>query len=250
MPFYALQPEFLEVRSEFYTSYPTSSLERKANIKLACGSLNNTLVDVGGEFSFNRTVGVRSKERGYQKAKIIVGGVFTEGYGGGVCQVSTTLYNAILLAGLKITEYHPHSLPVNYVAPSFDAMVNSGSADLRFINNTKNPIIIKCFADGSILKVVIYGQPMQEKYVRQSTITQYVDSVNQRTILDTKGEYPNLYKGETLVLQYAKPGYVSQGVLIKTINGKVVSSKTIRNDVYKPVDKVIIQGNAERDGEQ
>ena len=129
-------------------------------------------------------------------------------------------------------------------------MVNSGSADLRFINNTKNPIIIKCFADGSILKVVIYGQPMQEKYVRQSTITQYVDSVNQRTILDTKGEYPNLYKGETLVLQYAKPGYVSQGVLIKTINGKVVSSKTIRNDVYKPVDKVIIQGNAERDGEQ
>ena len=202
MPFYDLKPAFLRLRAEFYTNYKSSSAERKNNIALASKSLNNVFVDVGGEFSFNRTVGARTEKRGYQKAKIIVKGEFTEGVGGGVCQVSTTLYNAILLAGLKVTEYHAHSLPVSYVAPSFDAMVNSGSADLRFVNNTHNPIIIKTKADGETLKVQILGEPMQEVYKRKSVIKEYISPPEQMVVVDNELKYPELYQGEIMFLQY------------------------------------------------
>lgn len=246
MPFYDLKPEFLRVRAEFYTSYSNSTPERKSNIATAVKAINNTFVDVGAEFSFNRTVGPRTQSRGYKQAKIIVGGKFVDGVGGGVCQVSTTLYNAVLLSGLKVTEYHPHSLPVSYVAPSFDAMVNSTSADLRFINNTHNPLIILAYADGETLRIKILGEPMQEKYLRQSNITEYISAPEEEIIYDDKGEYPELYEGERKTLTWAKQGYFSEGVLIKTINGKEVSSKRIRKDKYNPVRGVVIEGKAKR----
>ncbi len=249
MPFYDLKPAFIRLRAEFSTDYSKSSSERKSNIALASRSLNNVFVDVGGEFSFNRTVGPRTEKRGYQKAKIIVKGEFVEGVGGGVCQVSTTLYNAILLSGLKVTEYHPHSLPVNYVAPSFDAMVNSGSADLRFINNTHNPIIIKTSADGDRLKVQILGEPMKECYQRKSTIKEYISPPEQLVIYDDELKYPDLYQGEIKFLQYAKQGVVSEGLLIKTVNGKPISAKVIRKDRYNPVRQIVVEGRAVRENE-
>ena len=246
MPFYDLKPSFLRVRSEFYTSYGSSTDDRKSNIATAVSTLNNTFVDVGGEFSFNRTIGPRTQKRGYKSAKIIVGGKFVDGVGGGVCQVSTTLYNAVLLSGLKVTEYHAHSLPVSYVAPSFDAMVNSGSADLRFINNTHNPLIILAYADGQTLKIKILGEPMQEKYIRQSTITEYFDAPSEEVVFDEKGEYPDLYEGERKTITWAKQGYLSEGVLVKTINGKEISRKRIRKDKYNAVRGVVVEGRAKR----
>ena len=249
MPFYDLKPSFLVPRAEFYTTYSTSSEERKSNIAKAVKSINNTLVDVGGEFSFNRTVGPRTENRGYKSAKIIVNGKFTDGVGGGVCQVSTTLYNAVLLAGLKVIEYHPHSLPVNYVAPSFDAMVNSGSADLRFINDTHNPLILLASADGNVIKIKVLGEPMKEKYLRESQITEYIEPLDAEIIFDDKNEYPDLFEGERKIIQYPKQGYRSQGVLVKTIKGKVVSKKTIRKDKYSAVRGIVIEGKAKRPDE-
>ena len=246
MPFYDLKPAFLRVRSDFSTGYSSSTNERKSNIARAVKSLNNTFVDVGAEFSFNRTVGPRTEKRGYQSAKIIVGGKFVDGVGGGVCQVSTTLYNAVLLAGLKVIEYHPHSLPVAYIEPSFDAMVNSGSADLKFINNTHNPLIILATADGERVRVKILGEPMQEKYLRQSAITEYISPPENEIIFDDNGEHPDLYLGQTKTLTFAKQGYYSEGYLIKTVGGVVVQSKKIRKDKYNAVRGVIIQGTTPR----
>ena len=245
MPFYDLKPEFLGLRAEFYTNYSSSSQERKNNIALAVKTLNNTFVDVGGEFSFNRTVGPRTEKRGYKTAKIIVNGKFTDGVGGGVCQVSTTLYNAVLLAGLRVSEYHPHSLPVSYVAPSFDAMVNSGSADLRFINNTHNPVIIQAFADGTTLKIRILGESMKERYIRQSDVLEYIEPPEEEIIYDDKLEYPELYEGESKFLQYGKRGYKSQATLIKVVDGKEISRKIIRKDKYLASRGVIIYGKAQ-----
>ena len=242
MPFYDLQPKELTLRASFYTSYPASTEERKNNIKLASKSLDNVFVDSNSEFSFNDTVGDRTIERGYKTSKIIFGGQFVDGVGGGVCQVSTTLYNAVLLAGLPITEYHPHSLAVSYVAPSFDAMVNSGSADLRFINNTHNPIIIRSFADDSTIKIEIYGEPMVEKYTRISTVKSEIPAPDYKIVYDEEGLYPDLIKGERKIITFAKNGYISQGSLVKMINGKMVSSKIIRNDIYKPLQGVAIEG--------
>lgn len=245
MPFYDLQPEKIVLRAEFSTDYGKSSEERKHNIRLAAKSLNNALIDVNGEFSFNRHVGARTEKRGYKSAKIIVNGEFTEGVGGGVCQVSTTLYNAALLAGLKITEAHAHSLAVSYVKPSFDAMVNSGSADLRFINATHNPIIINAFADGKTLTVKIYGEPMREKYERKSVVVKEIEP-EYSVIKDTASEYPDLYSGERKIIKYGKKGLISEGYIVKKINGKVVSESRIRRNKYAAISGVIVEGTATR----
>lgn len=251
-PFYDLHPCELTERASFYTSYTTSSEERKNNIQLAAKSLDNTFVDAGGEFSFNYTVGARTQARGYKKAKIIVNGKFVDGIGGGVCQVSSTLYNAVLLAGLKITEFHPHSLPVSYVAPSFDAMVNSVSSDLRFINNTHNPVIIKATANDSTIKITVIGEKMNYKLTRQSVIKQEITAPAEDVIADVNGEYPDLRLGEKKVISYSKAGYKSEGFLIKLVNGKPVSSIKIRSDKYAATKGTIIEGRAPwaSDGEE
>lgn len=246
-PFYNLKPKEMVLRAKFYTSYTTSSEDRKENIALASKALDNVLIASGDEFSFNRTVGERTIKRGYKVAKIIVNGEFVDGVGGGVCQVSTTLYNAVLLAGLDIIEYHPHSLPVSYVAPSFDAMVNSGWADLKFVNRTHNPIIIRTTADGAVLQVEIYGESMTEKYSRKSLITEEIPAPESEIIFDENGEYPDLFEGERKVLKYGKAGYKSEGYVIVTKNGKLVDMKKIRSDKYSATRGKIIYGKAVRE---
>ena len=242
MPFYDLQPKELELRASFYTTFSSSTSERKNNIKIAAMALNDAFIDVGGEFSFNDRVGPRTEARGYKKAKIIFNGHFIDGIGGGVCQVSTTLYNAVLLADLSITEYHPHSLPVSYAAPSFDAMVNSGSADLKFVNNTHNPIIIKTFTDDKTIKISIYGEPLNCTITRKSNIIKEIAAPPEEVLSDNKGEYPELHLGERKVLSYSKKGYKSEGIIIKSRDGKILQSKKIRVDTYSAVRGTIIEG--------
>ena len=249
MPFYDLQPKKIVLRAEFSTLYSSSIEERKENIALAVKSLNNTFVDVNGEFSFNRTVGERTEKRGYKRAKIIVNGEFVDGVGGGVCQVSTTLYNAVLLAGLKIIEYHPHSLPVSYVEPSFDAMVNSGWADLKFINDTHNPVIVKAKADGQKLTVQIFGEPLNVRYERVSAITGVIPQPDAEVVFDEKGEYPDLFEGECRFLRYGRVGYKSEGYIKTYQNGKLIKTEKIRNDKYSATKSLIVYGKAIRKGD-
>lgn len=245
MPFYNLKPaQKIVLRAEFSTEYASSSAERKHNIALACKAINGTLIDVGKEFSFNRVVGARTEKRGYQSAKIIVNGEFVDGVGGGVCQVSTTLYNAALLAGLRISEFHPHSLQVGYVAPSFDAMVSGGGFDLRFINDTDNPIYIITAADGKKVKVSVYGQPMDCKYVRHSVQTGFIEPPEPKLVKDVNGEFPDLFIGQTKTVKWAKRGLKSEGYLIKTVDGKVEWTKKLRADRYAPIAAVVIEGQA------
>ena len=246
MPFYRLNVGEIEQRASFSTTYSKSSLERKSNIKLACKSINKYFLDVGAEFSFNRVVGARTEKRGYKRAKIIEKGKFVDGVGGGVCQVSTTLYNAVLLAGLTVTECHPHSLPVSYVLPSFDAMVNSNSADLRFVNTSNYPVIIYANADGEKLEISIWGEPLGATYERKSVVIEEIVAEKEEEIIDVNGEYPDLYQGETKVLSYSKNGYKSEGYLIKKVNQIEESRVRIRRDSYMPQRGVVVLGTAER----
>ena len=246
MPFYSLSPKRMTIRSMFSTEYEKSSLERKNNIKLATKSINNYLLDVGGEFSFNKVVGPRTEKRGYKTAKIIFDGEFIDGVGGGVCQVSTTLYNAVLLAGLKVVEYHPHSLPVSYVLPSFDAMVNSGTADLRFVNDTLNPLIIKATADDNTLTVTIIGEALKVEYERQSIVSDTIPAPSYIVQKDVLGEYPNLYEGERLYLAYSKNGLKSQGYVNVYKNKKLINKIKLRSDTYKAVQGKVVEGTKKR----
>ena len=216
MPFYHLRPNEIVLRSSFYTTYSSSSLERKHNISLACISLNNTIVDVGGEFSFNQVVGARTEKRGYQNAKIIFNGEFIDGVGGGVCQVSTTLYNAVLLGGLKVIEYHPHSLPVSYILPSFDAMVTKYN-DLKFANTTDGLIFIEGIADGNTLTFRMYGFKQTAKITRISTI-ENTEEMDYDEIEDSDGSLCG--ELEEKVIIPSKPRLKSYATLIIEEDGK------------------------------
>lgn len=116
---------------------------RQGNITITCSSLNNTIVDPGKTFSFCNVVGDSTKEKGYKEANIIVQGVETKGLGGGNCQVSSTLYNAVLaVPELAIVERHAHSAPVPYIEEGKDAAISYGSHDFKFKNNSNSQIKI------------------------------------------------------------------------------------------------------------
>lgn len=242
LPFYNLCPKPIVLRANFSTCFNSSSEERKHNISLAVRSLDKTFIDVGAEFSFNKVVGARTTERGYKTSKVIVDGNFVNGVGGGVCQVSTTLYNALLLAGLKITEYHPHSLPVSYVEPSFDAMVSYGWSDLRFINNTKNPVIIHAFLVKNQLNIEIYGEKSEYSFVRESVVTETIPEPEYLFDLDQLNQYPDLYEGQQKIVRYGKPGLKSNGYILTYKNGKLVSKKLLRKDSYNAIQGLVVIG--------
>lgn len=132
---------------------------RTTNLKLAAQAVNGAKILPGGVFSYNKEVGPRTPKRGYQKAIIFVNKEKVEDYGGGVCQVSSTLYNAVLGAGLPVLERHPHSLPVTYVPQGKDATVNYGTADFRFKNSTDGTISIRALVEKNILTVELFLNP-------------------------------------------------------------------------------------------
>lgn len=248
MPFYGLNPKPMELRASFTTDYSKSSAERKHNIELASKKLNKSFIDIGGEFSFNYRVGVRNEQNGFKKAKIIKEGEFIEGVGGGVCQVSTTLYNAFLLADLKIIEYHPHSLEVSYVEPSFDAMVSYGYADLRVQNTTLNPVIIYCLCNGEKITVEIWGEKMNYKVVRKSVILGEIE-IEEIDVSDKYSEeLKGLKEGEKKILSFGKKGKLSEGYLIKIKNGKKEEIK-LRKDKYLPIKRLFVLGKSRQENQ-
>ncbi len=145
----------------FSTDYSSSSPERKHNIALAAEKLDNLTVEARTTLSFNETVGKRTEQNGYKEAGVIAFGKFTRGIGGGVCQVSTTLYNAWIRAGFDATGNN-HSLTVSYVQPGTDAMV-SDSSDLVLYNQSDYPVFLDANCDGKKLSFTLYGTKPKEK---------------------------------------------------------------------------------------
>ena len=121
---------------------------RVNNINIACGEINGVAIYPGGTFSFNETVGKRSSAKGYEDAPVLINGHKEQGCGGGVCQVSTTIYMAALQAGLQIDERHPHAHGVGYAPEDMDATVVFGEKDFRFTNNTNDVLTLSVWTDG------------------------------------------------------------------------------------------------------
>lgn len=213
----------------FTTYFDGTNINRTSNIRLAAAKINGSVLNAGETLSFNDTVGERTKSRGFLPAKIIENGEFTEGVGGGVCQVSTTLYNAAVLSGLEIKEYHPHSLAVGYVSPSRDAMVSGSACDLKITNNRKTPVYIRAATSNGSVTFDIYGESDGNSYSFKSQVVGSVPAPEETT--DDKD------KART-----GKDGVLSEGYLIITRNGYKKSVK-LRKDKYKPVKKVVYVGD-------
>ena len=238
--------EQISLRSHFSTDYSKSTENRKDNIKKALESFNGLIVEPNEEISFNTQTGPRTKENGYKNANIIFEGKYVSGVAGGVCQASTTLYNALLLADIEVIKSNHHSLPASYVPLSFDAMVSEGYADLVFRNNLDTPIYIKTFCDESSANVEIYGQPFEDgiSLKTKSELVKILPHSGDSIISDKNGQYASkvLYKGEYFRLKYPQEGYESKGYIQYYKNGKLIDEKLIRHDHYQPQNGILIEG--------
>ena len=232
------------VKSTFTTNYFNSGANRCYNIAKAADAINGVTVAVGETFSFNATVGDRTEERGYKLSKVIQDGNYTEGVGGGVCQVSTTLYNALLLADF-IPKATQHSLISSYVKAGFDAMVSYGSADLSFTNNTDHPIYIAASVQGKSVTFTIYGEPNVYRIERVSVEEREKYAT---TYVVDADKYPELiYTDQTKVVTSGSDGVKTQSYLKYFQGDKLVATKLIRKNSYKRVDQVIAHGTQERE---
>jgi vancomycin resistance protein YoaR len=224
--------------SSYYTWYNTEDIDRSHNLKMAASLINNMVIKPGSEFSFNQVVGPRTYELGYRDALIINGGKFEPGLGGGICQVSSTLYNACLLAGLEITERHNHALAVAYVPVGLDATVAYRLQDFRFVNNTDSPIYIHSMADRGKLSISIYGNLEFKKPIKVFSV---IDKVIEYQ--DVKEINPNLPPGEEKIEHAGQNGFVARSFRsFLDENGELLYQEFLAKDTYQPLNRLIYTG--------
>lgn len=230
--------------SKFTTNVADSTGGRKHNVKLALSKFDGMVVSPGEKVSFNEIVGEQTLENGYQTATIIYNGEFTDGIGGGVCQASTTIYNALLLSGVEINEVHKHTLPVKYVPPALDAMVAEYTSDLKFTNTTEYPLYIHTYSDRESVTVEVYSCPSMYEYRTRSEVIAEIDSPGDKIIPDTEGKYSNqiLFKGEYFRKSYPKKGHEAKAYLQKFLDGTLVEEKEIRHEIYQPQRGIVYEG--------
>lgn len=223
----------------FSTDYGSiSSPERANNIILATRSINGKILMPGDSFSFNDTVGERTAERGYQAAPVIIGNQVDSGLGGGICQVSTTLYNAVLKANIKSTERSHHSLPSHYVPLGLDATVDWGNLDYKFKNTLDYPIYIEGSTAGGVVTFNVYSNRSLTNIV-----SEIISQVYQTIQPGVKYvDDPTLPVGQTQQIQAPYTGYKVKVIKKTTKDGQLISQEVIADDFYQPVDAIIKRG--------
>ncbi len=230
--------------ASFSTSVSDSTGNRKYNVNLALSKFDGMVVLPHENVSFNSVTGPHTKENGYKVATIILQGKFTEGVGGGICQASTTLYNALLLAGRDVTDVQRHTLPVHYVPLGLDAMVAEGISDMCFYNNSDSPLIIHTYHDSDNVYVDLYSADLDGvSYKTRSEVVRTIPA-NDKVILDTNQNYSShvLYKGERYRIAYAKDGYEVKSYLDRYEGDTLTKSTLLRHDTYQPQDGLVVEG--------
>ncbi|QNU65276.1 VanW family protein [Ruminiclostridium herbifermentans] len=229
--------ELEHVLASYTTSFNINNYSRASNIKLACQKINNYLLLPGEEFSLDLVLGPRTTAHGYMEAPIIMKNSVVQGTGGGVCQVASTLYNAVLFSMLQVTSRINHSITLNYVPPGQDATISEGYIDFKFKNNRDYTVCIVAEVDKGNLTVKIIGrkrindpivklrpviieeyEPPHPEYVIDDSLS------DNQVVIRTKEK-----KGMKVVLY--RDSYNSQGLLINT--------EKISQDIYKPVRGVL-----------
>ena len=225
--------ECTRLRSRFTTSISSSTAARKHNVSLALSRVSGSVIGAGETFSFNSVVGRRTEANGFEKAKIISGGEYTDGVGGGVCQASTTIYNAALLAGMDIVAVSRHSLVPTYVDPSFDAMVNGSGSDLKFRNGGDDPVFIRAYATSEKATVEFYSSELPYKVTLRSRTLKTGARPADKEFVDVERKYTaGMESGEKMRISGGAPSVSSEGYLIKTYPDGRKEEKRIRRDEY------------------
>jgi vancomycin resistance protein YoaR len=174
--------------------------DRRFNVQLVSRLIDNHLIAPGETFSFNGTTGERTAEKGFREAPVIINGELQNGLGGGICQVSTTLFNAAYEAGLKITERTNHALYISHYPLGRDATVDYPNLDLKFVNDTGKWLLLRTFVGSSSLVVNLYGTPQDRRVETEAAPLQETGAIPVKRISD-----PTLEKGDTVTDETGQP---------------------------------------------
>jgi len=225
--------------SVYTTNYSSSAAGRKYNVGFAASKINGAVIMPGETFSYNEEVGPVTAAAGFQNAGVYIGNKVEEGIGGGLCQVSSTLYQAALHSNLEIEQRRNHSMAVSYLKPGMDAVVYGPYLDLKFTNTYSNPIYISAYGDNSNLTIAVYGHKADMGGYTYKIFSETTSVIQPKTI--EKAD-PTKYVGETEVEFKPVTGYTSKTYKQTIKDGKVVKTEVISQDTYKKVDKVILVG--------
>lgn len=200
----------LSLIGEFSTEYDIEDTDRNVNLALAAQAVHEKALKPGEVYSFNREAGERTEAKGYRYANVVVGDHLEPGLAGGICQVTTTLFDAAALAGLDIPYATAHSIPVEYVPPGWDAAVAWNYLDLKVKNNTDEMVVFGAWVEDGLVTVRVFGKP--------DGFTYEIDPV-------TVAEYPSPGK---------RPGLVVETYRVKKLNGEEVERVLLMRNTYQP----------------
>ena len=233
---------FPDLLATFSTKYNAGNAGRTTNLRLAANKINGTVLLPNEEFSYNAVVGERTISAGYKMAATYSNGAVVDGLGGGICQISSTLYDAVVMANLKITTRRNHQFVTSYVPAGKDATVVWGSQDFKFVNSRKYPVRITATVQGGVATVQVWGIKEEVEYdisietKKIATIaptTQYVQD-------------PSLASGQQKVVQAGSDGRKVEAYKVMKLNGQVVSTTLLSRDTYNAKKRIVRVGTGEQ----
>lgn len=224
--------------STYTTRYDGGDENRSTNLEIACEKINDKIILPGETFSYNKTLGARTTAAGYKTAKVYENGAVVDGIGGGICQISSTLYNAVLKANLEIVERRNHQFITSYVPEGRDATVAYGITDFKFKNSRKYAIKIKATASNGVAKIDIYGIKEDTEY----QITFDTKTISTIPFTTKYTDDSTLPVGTEEIKQKGANGSVTETYIIKSLNGQVVSNTLLSKDTYSAMPRIILRG--------
>lgn len=223
----------------FTTDFAFSDEGRAHNVTVTAESLNDWYLGPDEVFAYSELIAKAEKEHTYREAPVILNGKFVPGIGGGICQVSSTLYQAVLRAGLGIEQRRNHSLPVAYLPLGHDATYATDAIDFKFRNTTGKSLIIRTSVENKKLTIKLFGtMPNNESYEIESVTLDTIQPKTQQSV------NPALPVGKTVIVDKGKPGYVVETFRTHLRDGKVVSRERVSKDTYRAQPTLIEIGPA------
>lgn len=219
------------------TTFNADQVNRTINIKKASQAVNGSVLLPGQVFSLHEKIGSGLKEQGYLPAPTLANNRISTGIGGGICQVATTVYNAAIQAGLDIVEREPHSQPISYVPPGFDATLAGDSLDLKVKNNTGGPVMISVIPEGTVLTVRVFG--VEDKKNQDIKIVSEKKTILPRVIIKID---QNLAPGTKVVKDKGRNGYRVKVYRVVSVDGHQIEKKLLSEDYYQPRNMLIYTG--------
>ncbi len=232
---------FPDQLANFTTRYDVSDRNRSTNLEIACQKINGKVILAGETFSYNQTLGPRTAAAGYKNGKVYEAGEVVDGIGGGICQISSTLYNTALMANLEIVERRNHQFVTSYLPAGRDATVVYGAIDFKFKNTRKFPVRIVASAKNGIATVSMFGIKEEQEYTFTFS-TKTVASIPPTTKYEEDASLP---AGTEKVKRKGANGLKTETYITKSLNGKAISTTLLSKDTYDAMTKIILKSTKE-----